>query len=319
MSGTAIFVSVACGETLPAGGTDGDGADAAAEAADAAPSEAGTYADLEAAIDGPKDAAADGEPCAPDLAYGDPEPLANLDSLGAVASVRPHHGGAPFAFVSRDLGSGGFFDLVEIELPMPSAMNPVSMRSGPNDERYPAPLAGNMKVYYDEPIDAGVFRVFSATRGQAGQKLENPQLEDIPLPAATSVMHPWSVAGQDILYVAARTSDMAVDIWRIAKSGATWNVDPQVSGAFEKTHPVVSDDERVMYFARNETGKRKIQYVTRSSPSAVWSGPLEVQGMINAPGYDDEPSWLSPDQCTLIFISNRDGGARAYKIVRQHR
>jgi Tol biopolymer transport system component len=131
-------------------------------------------------------------------------------------------------------------------------------------------------------------------------------------------MHPWSVAGQDILYVAARNGTTTVNIWRIAKSGASWTVEPQLVGPFEKTHPVVSEDELVMYFARNETGKRKVFYVTRPSASSPWSSALEMQGMVNLQDFDDEPSWLSPDQCTLIFTSNRAGAPRAYQIVREH-
>jgi hypothetical protein len=315
----AISASIACGDTLPAMGAE-DPNEAGVETGSSDRTEASTD---DAEADVAKDAGTDapieaGPPCTPDLPYDPPQPLDNFDGLGAVSSVRPHHGGAPLAFVARDIGSGGFIDVVESDYPLGGGVNPANMRSGPNDEDHPAPLAGNMKVYYDEPIDAGVLRIFSASRMQAGQKLDNPSLEDIPLgTGGTSVMHPWSVDGKDILYVAIRNSPTSANIWRMEKSGASWAADPQLVGSFEKTHPVVSDDETVMYYATNQGGTRKIWHVTRSSPSASWSNALEMQD-VNEAGANDEPTWLSPDKCTLIFISNRSGTLRPYKIVRRH-
>lgn len=324
----AISAAIACGETLPStgddphdagaetGASDGAEAEAAPEGGtDAGAQEGGDAAD-DVQVDGPVEA---GAPCTVDLPFDPPVLLANFDALGAVSSVRPHHGGEPFAFVSRDNGAGSsFFDIVETDYPLGPGTNPAAMRSGPNNEDHPAPLVGNMKVYYDEPIEAGVLRIFSATRAQAGQNLSNPNVEDIPLGAGTSVMHPYSVAGQDILYVALRSGPTTVDIWRMAKSGASWAPDPQLVGAFEKTHPVVSDDETVMYFARNDSGKRRVLYTTRGASSGTWSNALELEGLDSQVDADDEPSWLSPDKCTLIFISNRNGASRAYKLVRKH-
>lgn len=313
----AITASIACGETLPDVGSDDPG-DAGAETS-GPESEAAPDSGPDVTGDGPSDAAPEaGKPCTPDLPYTDPIALENFDGLGEVSSIRPHVGGGPFAFVARDLGSGGFFDIVEADYPLPAGGNPVGLRTAPNDEDHPAPLTGNMKVYYDEPIDGGALRIFSATREQPGQKLANPTPEEIPISGATDVMHPWSVAGQEILYVAARNGASTVNIWRIVKSGATWTTDSQLTGPFEKTHPVVSDDETVMFFARNETGKRKVFFVTRPSTQLGWSGALEVQGKVNEPGFDDEPTWISPDKCTLLFTSNRAGSRRAYKIVYQH-
>lgn len=317
----ALAISIACGETLPPGTEPVRLPDGAIpdKANDTGTNEAGT--DLDGGTDSAVDAdASDDGGCSVDVPFGVAEPITNLDQLGAVRSIRLHHGGGGQAFVSRDLGSGSdFFDIVEVDFPVPTSPGSASMRSGANDEGHPAPVAGNLKLYYDEPIDAGVFRIFSATRMQAGQKLENPIVEDIPLGGATSVMHPWSVNGTNVLYVAARTTAVITNIWRIEKSGATWSTEPQITGPFEKTHPVVSDDELVMYFARNDSGKRKIHYATRMTRSSDWEAVLQVPGDANKDGFDDEPSWISPDQCTLFFVSNREGGWKGYKIERLHR
>jgi hypothetical protein len=317
----ALGMAIACGETLPSGGDGSDGSDAATDGGEDASSEVGTDGGVDAAGDENADADAtlNGEPCTPDLPYGDPVLLDYFENLGAVASVRPHHGGAPVAFASRDLGSGGFFDIVEVDFPMMASTPAYSMRSGPNDELHPAPLAGNMKVYYDEPIDAGVVRIFSASRTQAGQKLENPQPETIPIGTATSVMQPWSVDGTNSLYVAVQLSTVRTDIWRVEKVSGNWTTSEQLGGALHKTHPVVSNDERIMFFARNDSGTRRVHVATRTGPTATWSGAIEMQGKVNEVGADTEPSWLSPDRCTLIVTSNRGGLRRAYKIAFEHR
>lgn len=43
-----------------------------------------------------------------------------------------------------------------------------------------------------------------------------------------------------------------------------------------------------MYFARCESGKRKIFYVTKTTSG--WSTALELQGLANKSGFDDEPT-----------------------------
>src|SRR5690242_18213430 len=110
----SMAASTACGESLPIMGEDVPDADGTR--ADTGDGEGSTDSGIDPGIDVLVDADAAvldapieaGPPCTPDLPYGDPAPLDNFGALGAVSSVRPHHGGAPFAFVARDLGSGTF-------------------------------------------------------------------------------------------------------------------------------------------------------------------------------------------------------------------
>lgn len=315
----AFAFAAACGNSLPEAGDDpqlprDDGS------ADGGSETAPQNGD-DAASDGAVDAGADVKPCTPDLPYSEPEPLENFEQLGAVSSVRlERSSNGALAFVSADLGSGSFFDILEVPFPLPPSTVPVNMRSTQSEEEHPAPLADDRKVYWDEPIDAGVLRIFSATRAMAGQKLESPTMEDIPAGGGTSVMQPWTVAGKDVLYFTVRTGSTTTNIWRAARNATngTWASDAQITGAFEKTHPVVSDDELVMFLARSETGTRDVFHATRASTSEPWSIPLPMPGNVNLDAKDDEPSWLSPDRCTLIFTSNRGGASRAYKIVFSH-
>lgn len=310
----AISITIACGDPLPAPGEATTPAEAGSEATS---TEASTETDAgtDSASDG--HAAGDGA-CTTELPYGDAAPLDNFDGLGAVSSVRLNRDGGTTAYLSSDLGNATGFDIGELAYPPPPSPLPASVRSTTAQEENPAPLADEKTVFWDEPIaDGGARRIFSSTRANPGQNLESPVQEQIPRGTKTQALMPWSVAGTDVLYFVIRNeANNTADIHRGVRSGGSWVVSTEIDGAFDETHPVVTDDEMVMYFARNDSGKRKVYLAKRSAPGAPWENALEMQGDVNTPDHDSQPTWISPDQCTLIFTSNRGGGMRPYKIVR---
>lgn len=316
----AISISIACGESLPASTSSdptfegGPGADGP-EAATSAQTDGGADAALDA-----KEGGRDGGGCTTDDPYSDAAPLENFEGLGNVTSVRFNRDGGS-VYLALDQGGGSWSDLGESEYPLPPSPNPASIRNTSLVEDNPAPVASETTVFWDQPIDGGARRIHSATRDGAGQNLEDMNVNEEPIPrlGKTQALMPWVVGDTEVLYFVLRdAADNTASIHRATRSGPTWNVTTELNEAFDETHPVVTDDERVMYFAKRDSGgRRKIHYVTRPSPGAQWGSAVPMGGDVNWPDSDDQPTWISRDQCTLVFTSNRVGSTfKPYKIVR---
>jgi Tol biopolymer transport system component len=93
----------------------------------------------------------------------------------------------------------------------------------------------------------------------------------------------------------------------------------------EEHHPVVSRDELRIYVGSEKDGfegdtNGDIWISQRSSTSASFATPTNLTAL-NSSGRED-PVFLSPDGCTLYFMSNRDtggGGTQTYRIYRSTR
>ena len=77
-------------------------------------------------------------------------------------------------------------------------------------------------------------------------------------------------------------------------------------------YPVVSTDERLVYFASNrgDGGTFQIYTSTRATASATWSTPslvTELASFGNA-----LPAWISPDACRLYLSSDQGGDYDMY-------
>lgn len=253
--------------------------------------------------------------CSIDDPFGDPVLVENTDSFGAVTSLRLDRSGAN-ALLSMDIGGADGFDIREVEYPIVPFALPHTLRSTPAAEHHPAPLTGGLKVFFDQDFDGGARGIFSATRSNPGQNL-GPPVAEIVLNGTRAEM-PWSVGGNEILYFVVRTATPnSADIQRAVRSGGAWLVNAVLPGAFDETHPVVTDDETVVYFAQSASGgKRTIWYTTRATATSEWSARLEIPGAVNAPNANNEPSWISPDGCTLFIASDRSGASKPYKVAR---
>jgi len=79
--------------------------------------------------------------------------------------------------------------------------------------------------------------------------------------------------------------------------------------------PVVSDDGLTIYFSsrRSSTASdANIWRAQRSSTTSPFGAPTLVTELNSE--LDDEPSWLSPDGCTIYFSSNRAGSSGGYDV-----
>lgn len=319
----AVSITMACGDALPESsepalpdgatpssetGTPGDGP-SSVDAADA-----GTDSPVDAKKQG-----ADGS-CTTDDPYGDAAPLEDFGGLGDVTSVRPSRDGTS-VYLSHDQGTSTWYDLGEHDWPLPPSPLPASIRDTNAAEENPIAVADDTRVFWDQPIDGGAKRIFSALRAGKGQNIEDMNVEEEPVPryGKTQALTPWLVGGKEVLYYAARdATNGTAGIYRATRSGSSWTGTTEYDPTFDQTHPVVTDDEKVMYFAQKvAAGRRQVFYVTRPLAGGQWSAALPVEGDVNWPDSDNQPTWISPDQCTLVFTSNRVGSTfKPYKIVR---
>jgi Tol biopolymer transport system component len=78
--------------------------------------------------------------------------------------------------------------------------------------------------------------------------------------------------------------------------------------------PAVSDDERVIYFARDTGNGPEVYYAERDSATSSF-GPAVAVAELAAPG-NNKPTWLSPDLCRLYFETTRSGNYDIYVAER---
>lgn len=112
--------------------------------------------------------------------------------------------------------------------------------------------------------------------------------------------------GNGDIYVAKRTSRTS-----------TWGVPHLVTELDTPEYEdamIVEPDELVAYFHSNRGGSAvdHIYRTSRSSTSAPWSAPVEVPELAST--YDDNNPWISPDECTLYFDTDRPGGQGSYDV-----
>lgn len=320
LGAAAIGAVIACGEVLavdepapPPERKDGAAPDAGTVDFDAGAADAATDADADPGF-------AQGPACANDLPFGDVEAIADLNELGEIASVRIEPGRA-LAIVSVDSGAPQYFDVYEGPFPRGKAVY-WSLAEDPYGELSPVPLADPLRVLYEQaPIATGPHVLVAASRQQPDQKLGAPAPIALPTGVDAGAKDPWSVDGANVLYFTVEPGELGTrDIHRAELQGGTWTSAPApgLASALDEAAPVVTPDEKTMYFARKSGGGEDIYVATRSETGAAWSSGLPLPtGTINGDD-DDRPTWISPNNCTLLFTSKRGGSWRAYRVDRKH-
>jgi Tol biopolymer transport system component len=86
------------------------------------------------------------------------------------------------------------------------------------------------------------------------------------------------------------------------------NLGPEINTADNEAAPVLSPDGNTLYFTSDRTsggyGLTDVWVSVRSGGS--WGTPLNLGGVINGSNAD-EPTWISDDGNTLVFMSDRPG------------
>jgi Tol biopolymer transport system component len=125
---------------------------------------------------------------------------------------------------------------------------------------------------------------------------------------------PYVLAEGKLVYFSSSRINHHFDIFRAESKGAAFATPTAVDGVNDPTYfdgyPVVSADERTMYFGTariNQGYSTQIWVAQRASSTSSFRAPTLVTELAAAGTYHDYPSWLSPDGCRLYFTSSRVG------------
>lgn len=152
-----------------------------------------------------------------------------------------------------------------------------------------------------------------------GEALRHPVPFD-PEPAGPGINDPQAsqygpmltADGQEMIFT--RREHGQEDFWLARRAGEQWQTAVPLAGLNtplnEGMHSILRDG-RTMIFTwchdRQGLGSCDL-YLTRQTTEGVWSKPEHLGPVVNSRSWDAQPS-LSADGHTLIFASNRPGGA----------
>jgi hypothetical protein len=323
-----VSVALALGVCGACGSFGGAGSDSrASDASDASTSSEADGVATDALVDATTDAgdgSAEGATDAP-APCTDSEPfgkVTELTDLEDVTSVRIARDGVS-AFVSFALGAANE-DIDEGPFPK-GALNYFHVVVSPDFDTHPAPVTDPNVLFYEHGT-SGARAIARATRAQAGQQFSGAVLDVLGLAAGgVQSREPYALGNGSVVYFTREPSGATSrDLYRASANGMTWDLAqvPGVSSNANEGHPVVSNDELVLYFSHAVLdGPADIYMAIRDDVGAAFSNGLpvvELSGATDAGAPSDErPTWLSPDRCTLLFVSNRSGSYRAYSASRR--
>lgn len=138
---------------------------------------------------------------------------------------------------------------------------------------------------------------------------------------------PWSPtlsSNYFTLYFTDNSSGSEV-LWTATRSdrGATFSGEVTTHAMFTDGgigSPYISPSGLTLYFYSNQTtgaGGGDLYLALRSTPSGEFGGPLALSGL-NSPELDYLP-WISPDELTIVFVSDRSGASAYYTASRAAR
>jgi serine/threonine protein kinase len=107
---------------------------------------------------------------------------------------------------------------------------------------------------------------------------------------------PASDAGNFDLFVADRVSGVVTGVRALEA----------VNSTDQENHPIPSFDQTALYFSRPDQGddsRRNIFVARRQADAGDFGSPRAVTELNT--DLDEFPSWISPDNCRLYFLSNR--------------
>ena len=86
---------------------------------------------------------------------------------------------------------------------------------------------------------------------------------------------------------------------------------PPINSEFDDQAPILSKDEKTLYFTSNRpggSGGEDIWFSTRKTRNSTWRTPVNLGPTVNSPGIERLRSF-TPDGKVLLFMSDRKGSA----------
>jgi WD40-like Beta Propeller Repeat len=237
-----------------------------------------------------------------------------LGSAGA-ANVSP--GGTP---ADLPAGSGGLFVPGTGESAVPGEEGPplsgVGGTAGQDPQSMGPPGAMDSPDASGVPatLDAGVAPVEDCVLGEFQAPEPLTGIEQGLNPALTlSLWSPsLSADGFTLFFAASSGADEQTATATRADRGAAFGRAigvPEVSSEGQNGTPALSADGLTLYFYSTRgggLGSRDLWLSTRSDTAAEFTTPTLIAG-VNSPAFEHVP-WVSPDELTLIWATDRSGG-----------
>lgn len=201
----------------------------------------------------------------------------------------------------------------------------VSELTSSADEASPSVSADGLTVFFESDRLGGPnSQIFVATRSPGDPTFGMPSLlanvNDPKANEATPYVHPL---GQT-LYFSSSRGDAGQDIYRAvfqsSGSFAPATAVDEVNTGTDEYSPCISADDLTLVWGSSRSdlhpvGGYDIFIAHRAAPGDAF-GPLENAGAgVNSTALD-LPGWISPDQCTLYFESDRAGQRDLYVATR---
>ena len=161
-------------------------------------------------------------------------------------------------------------------------------------------------------------KIYLATRGDVADdySLVGPALDG----GGSVQFHPYILPdGSAIYWSAGEGPQDGFDIYRADASGGGF-LEPSklvVNSAWADILPVLTPDDRTLFFASNRPGGEGglDMYVSVRSASDPFGAPTPVSELNTKD--NDTPSWVSADGCRLYFTRSFEGVSRIYRTERR--
>ncbi|MEO8841142.1 MAG: hypothetical protein ABI591_17675 [Kofleriaceae bacterium] len=174
-------------------------------------------------------------------------------------------------------------------------------------ELWPTASSDGKALYFmSDRVTPGTYGIFVSTRASTGDPW-GPPAASADLMAGDATPYLANATGFYFSAGAGRTGAGMNDIYRASRDGAgALTMIGAVLGGVDtpasEDIPVVTSDELHMYFARNNGTDFDVFEASRSSLADGFGAAAGVPG-ISTTGYDELPSWVSPDGCHLYYSS----------------
>jgi Tol biopolymer transport system component len=189
----------------------------------------------------------------------------------------------------------------------------------------------NLNLYFssDRPGGFGEYDIWLSTRRSVNENWNEPVNLGPMINSEYCEMGPaispdgLELYFSDYSYSAPRPGTFGQeDIWVAtrANAAARWekaeNIGPEINSGWLDFNPSLSRDGRLLFFVSqrdDNPGNKDIWYSCRDSSTKEWKKPRNLGASVNSTA-NDIGAWLSKDEKTLWFGSNRPGGAGLFDL-----
>jgi len=259
-----------------------------------------------------------GAACDPMKDFTAPVLLSGISTADNEGSARFTEDELTIFFDSDRPGTTGLFDLWTATRPsIGAAFGTATQIAGVNsalEEFGPNETTNGLTLFFEQQDKNAVSRLYKSTRAAGGMPFGNvTALASINSNDYTA--NPFVRGdGSEIWYVSDTGLLTTIDLYHATIGpmgtfvGAKVN---NVNTSAEEFAPVVSADGLTLYFGTDATvaglGGVNVWVATRASKGVDFGAPVLVPN-VNTTS-DEQPTWISPDDCRLYLASNRPLGA----------